>query len=62
MNYPLELSFYIIALFRVILQFTKFNFNKLPITKAYSLEQFHKYGFYISLGYVIFATPSLIYY
>lgn len=57
-----------LATFRVYLEIIKFDFNKLPMTKAWgqrvgtqSVNKFHKMGLYFSLGYIVLFAPSLLF-
>ena len=59
--------FLILASIRIYLEIIDFNFSKLPITKSLahkngkeSLEKFHRSGFYLSIGYVVFFAPQVL--
>ena len=58
-----EIILFILAVFRVGMEFIKFDLNSLPIAKKLSqsgmdrqIKEFHKMGFYLGLGYVFFTS------
>jgi hypothetical protein len=58
-----EIILFLLALFRVVLEFTKIDLFSLPLTKKMSqigydqkIRDFHRMGFYFGLGYVVFTS------
>lgn len=52
-----------LSVFRIYLEVIKFDFAKLPLTKALpreSIMKFHKYGFYLSVGYFVLFAPEIL--
>lgn len=52
-----------LAVFRIYLEVVGFNFASLPLTKklpSQSQKNFHRMGFYFSLGYFILFAPSYL--
>ncbi len=54
-----EIVLFTLALFRVVLEFLKFDLSALPLAKKFSqsgfdrqIRDFHRMGFYLGLGYV----------
>lgn len=63
----LNLILMMLACFRIYLEVIGFNFSKLPLTKSFSqrvgakgMEGFHRYGLYVSIGYVILFSPGIL--
>ncbi len=51
-----------LSVLRIYLEVIGFNFNQLPLTKKFQMNQtkFHRYGFYISVGYFILFAPGYL--
>ncbi len=51
-----------ISVFRIYLEVIKFDFAKMPLAKHFgeTMVKFHKYGFYMSLGYFVLFAPSFL--
>jgi hypothetical protein len=56
-----------LACFRIYLEVIGFNFSELPLTKSFSnrvgtkgMEGFHRFGLYVSIGYVILFSPGIL--
>ena len=67
-NQTLITTCLILAGFRVYLEVIKFDFNSLPLSKAWArmkgeenVRQFHRLGLYLSVGYILLFAPSLIF-
>ena len=64
-NFSFGLS--LLAVYRVYLELVDFDFNSLPLTKnisqkfgnSYS-QGIHKFGLYMSVGYILFHAPELL--
>ena len=59
--------FMFLACVRIYLEIIGFDFQRLPITKALSsqlggkkMQGYHKFGLYISIGYVILFSPGIL--
>lgn len=55
-----------VAMFRVYLEIIKFDFSVLPLTKgmfreAQQARNFHRNGFYLSLGYILLSAPFTLF-
>ena len=51
---------------RVYLEIIKFDFSVLPLTKgmfreAQRARDFHRHGFYLSLGYIVLSAPFTLF-
>lgn len=64
-NQVVVLSCLIFAVFRIYLEVINFNFENLPLTRlmsrgagAKSARQFHRFGFYCSVGYLLLFGPT----
>jgi hypothetical protein len=56
--------FCILAAFRVLLVFSKFNLTELPISRFIGVdkaERFHKLGLYFCIGYLVLFLPEIIF-
>ncbi|MBT6326328.1 MAG: hypothetical protein HOJ35_10195 [Bdellovibrionales bacterium] len=67
-NHTLVLICLFLAALRVYLEIIKFDFIKLPISKLLSdktstqqIKNFHRYGLYFSLGYIILFAPTILF-
>ena len=52
-----------LSVFRIYLEVIGFDFNKLPITKKLNKvrrEKFHRFGFYMSIGYFLLFAPEYL--
>lgn len=57
------LIFLALAVFRIYLEVIKFNLSQLPIAKVVGkdrADRFHRYGFYVSVGYFMLYGPSYL--
>lgn len=62
-NDVLILACLILSVIRIYLEVIKFEFSKLPISKKLPRsKQFHKMGFYFSLGYFVLFAPGFLFY
>ena len=62
-NQTLILTCLILSVMRIYLEVIKFNFAKLPLTKALpeqTQQKFHKAGFYLSVGYFLLFSPEFL--
>lgn len=62
-NQVLILTCLCLSVFRIYLEVIKFDFAKLPLTKVMPKEsqiKFHKYGFYLSVGYFFLFAPEIL--
>lgn len=53
----------ILSVFRIYLEVIGFDFSRLPVTKNLPREnavKFHKFGFYMSLGYFVLFAPEFL--
>ena len=53
----------ILSVMRIYLEVVGFNFAKLPLTKKIPVEKqqsFHKFGFYMSVGYFVLFAPEYL--
>ena len=64
----LELSLITLSVFRIYLEVLRFDFMKLPLSrrlaKCYGrerIEQFHKFGFIMGVGYFLLHGPGLLF-
>ena len=56
----------IVALLRVYLEVINFDFAELPLTKGIfkdkeEAKKFHKNGFYLCVGYIVFSAPFTLF-
>lgn len=52
-----------LAVFRVYLEIINFDFTSLPLTNRIvkqNAKSFHRFGLYISIGYIILFAPSVL--
>ncbi len=51
-----------LAVFRIYLEVIKFNLAQLPISKSMGQRghKVHKYGLYMSVGYVLLFAPQML--
>ena len=62
-NQMLILTCLILSVIRIYLEVVKFNFAKLPLTKALPQDaqiKIHKWGFYLSVGYFLLFSPEFL--
>ena len=53
----------ILSVFRIYLEVVGFDFAKLPMAKKLPKEnvvKFHKFGFYMSIGYFVLFAPEFL--
>lgn len=57
-----------LACFRVYLEIIRFDFNALPMTRAFgqrfgrsSAQDFHRVGLFFSIGYILFFAPQILF-
>lgn len=53
----------ILSVFRIYLEVIKFDFAQLPISKklpTQKVQQFHRFGFYMSVGFVVLFAPEIL--
>ncbi|MEE2670356.1 MAG: hypothetical protein VYA54_01500 [Bdellovibrionota bacterium] len=52
----------LLASFRIYLEIAGVNFAEFPLAKKFPAqgEKIHKYGLYISLGYVVLFAPEIL--
>ena len=52
----------LLASFRIYLEITGVSFAQFPLAKKFPVfgEKIHKYGLYISLGYVVLFAPEIL--
>ncbi len=65
-NQWLNIAMLIIALLRVYLEVINFDFAELPMTRGMfkdkvDAQKFHKQGFYLCLGYIVFSAPFTLF-
>jgi hypothetical protein len=65
-NQWLNVAMLIVALLRVYLEIIDFDFAELPLTKRMfrgtdEAKRFHKHGFYLCLGYIVFSAPFTLF-
>lgn len=65
-NQWLNIFLLLAAMGRVYLEIIKFDFSKLPLTKgifkeAQRAKDFHRQGFYLSLGYILLSAPFTLF-
>lgn len=69
MNYSFDneqlfiLTCLILSVFRIYLEVISFDFAKLPMTNKLprkKANQFHKFGFYMSVGYFMLFAPEIL--
>tara|TARA_Y100000768_G_scaffold388390_1_gene384003 strand:+ start:4935 stop:5150 length:216 start_codon:yes stop_codon:yes gene_type:complete len=52
-----------LSVFRIYLEVIRFDFAKLPLTKALPTPvqaNFHKFGFYMAIGYFVLFAPEYL--
>ncbi len=65
-NQWLNIFLLVAAMGRVYLEIIKFDFSALPLTKgmfkeAQRARDFHRTGFYLSLGYILLSAPFTLF-
>lgn len=65
-NQWLNIFLLMAALVRVYLEIIKFDFSVLPLTRgmfkeAQQARDFHRQGFYLSLGYIVLSAPFTLF-
>ena len=67
MDFFWEFILFLLALLRMILEFMKFDFTSLPLTKKISrigfdqrIRDFHRMGFFLGLGYIFLTSLQWI--
>ena len=65
-NQWLNIALLLFAVFRVYLEFIKFDFSELPLTKGMFKDpilarKFHKNGLYLCLGYIVLSAPFTLF-
>ncbi len=67
-NHTLVLICLFMAALRVYLEIMKFDFIKLPISKLMAektsskqIKKFHRYGLYLSIGYIVLFAPTILF-
>ncbi len=65
-NHWLNIFLLVAAMGRVYLEIIKFDFSALPLTKgmfkeAQRARDFHRNGFYLSLGYILLSAPFTLF-
>lgn len=62
-NQTIILVCLVLSVFRIYLEVISFNFAELPLTKALPeniAKNFHKFGFYMSVGYFALFAPEFL--
>jgi hypothetical protein len=52
-----------LSVLRIYLEVISFDFAKLPLSKSMGVDRqqkFHKYGFYVSVGYLVLFAPEYL--
>ncbi len=66
-NQWLNVFLLLLAVGRVYLEIIKFDFSKLPLTQGIFKDDverskdFHRFGFYLSLGYILLSAPFMLF-
>ena len=62
-NQTIILICLVLSVFRIYLEVIRFDFAQLPITKSipeHTAKNFHKFGFYMSVGYFVLFAPEFL--